>query len=93
MSQVSESSPTMTGTETSIPSYSSRPSPAQPSPISAKDTALALGPLVISKAPVDSVTFIVNNDNIPEYALEKPTGITVLGEVTVKFDGKTSGRM
>jgi hypothetical protein len=43
---------------------------------------------------VDSVTFIVNNDNIPEYALEKPAGITALiGKVTVKFDGKTSGRM
>jgi hypothetical protein len=41
---------------------------------------------------MDSVTFIVNNDNIPEYALEKPAGIIVLGEVTVKFDGKTSGR-
>jgi hypothetical protein len=81
------------GTETSIPSDSSRLEPAQPSLIFAKDTALALGPLVISKAPVDIVTFIVNNNNILEYALEKPADITGLGKVTVKFDGKTSGRM
>jgi hypothetical protein len=51
---------------------------------------LTVDTLVISKAPLDSVKFTINNDNTPDKALVTPADIKGLGTITVKFNGVTT---